>query len=108
VRHKRRGKINREIAFEMRISVSTVKRVWSYWLTQRVFANKKEGEKGEGAKRKGEGNNKRSKNEIKTRSEETGEGNRASIWRPHPPQPHPQLKKDWQRKSRGREEGSHT
>ena len=33
VRHKRRGKSNREIAFEMRVSVSTVKRVWSYWLT---------------------------------------------------------------------------
>ncbi|MHC1573865.1 MAG: hypothetical protein ACXQTJ_05420, partial [Candidatus Syntropharchaeales archaeon] len=24
---------DREIAFEMRVSVSTVKRVWSYWLT---------------------------------------------------------------------------
>ncbi|CAD7770509.1 Integrase core domain protein [Candidatus Methanoperedenaceae archaeon GB37] len=34
VRHKRRGKSNREIAFEMRVSVSTVKRVWSCWLTQ--------------------------------------------------------------------------
>ena len=33
MRHKRRGKSNREIAFEMRVSVSTVKRVWSYWLT---------------------------------------------------------------------------
>ena len=37
VRHKRRGKSNREIAFEMRVSVSTVKRVWSYWLTHREY-----------------------------------------------------------------------
>ncbi|MHC1567636.1 MAG: hypothetical protein ACXQTD_08025 [Candidatus Syntropharchaeia archaeon] len=51
MRHKKRGKSNREITFEMRVSVSTVKRVWLYWLTH-VFANKKE--KGEGAKRKGE------------------------------------------------------
>ena len=29
VRHKQKGKSNREIAFEMRVSVSTVKRVWS-------------------------------------------------------------------------------
>ena len=35
MRHKRRGKSNREIAIEMRVSVSTVKRVWSYWLTHR-------------------------------------------------------------------------
>ena len=37
VRHKRRGKSNREIAFEMRVSVSTVKRVWSYWITYREY-----------------------------------------------------------------------
>jgi len=37
MRHKRRGKSNREIAFEMRVSVSTVKRVWSYWLTHREY-----------------------------------------------------------------------
>ncbi len=37
VRHKRRGKSNREIAFEMRVSISTVKRVWSYWLTHREY-----------------------------------------------------------------------
>jgi len=37
VRHKRRGKTNREIAFEMRVSISTVKRVWSYWLTHREY-----------------------------------------------------------------------
>jgi len=35
VRHKQKGKSNREIAFEMRLSVSTVKRVWSYWLTHK-------------------------------------------------------------------------
>ena len=34
VRHKRRGKTN-EIAFERRVSISTVKRVWSYWLTHK-------------------------------------------------------------------------
>ena len=37
VRHKRRGKTNREIAFEMRVSISTVKRVWSYWLTHKEY-----------------------------------------------------------------------
>ena len=37
VRHKQRGKTNREIAFEMRVSISTVKRVWSYWLTHREY-----------------------------------------------------------------------
>jgi len=37
VRHKQRGKSNREIAFEMRVSISTVKRVWSYWLTHREY-----------------------------------------------------------------------
>jgi len=37
VRHKRKGKSNREIAFEMRVSISTVKRVWSYWLTHREY-----------------------------------------------------------------------
>jgi len=37
VRHKQRGKSNREIAFEMRVSVSTVKRVWSYWLTHKEY-----------------------------------------------------------------------
>ncbi|MBO8183491.1 MAG: hypothetical protein H0Z28_12000 [Archaeoglobus sp.] len=33
VRHKRKGKSNREIAFEVKVNPSTVKRVWSYWLT---------------------------------------------------------------------------
>ena len=37
VRHKQKGKSNREIAFEMRVSVSTVKRVWSYWLTHKEY-----------------------------------------------------------------------
>jgi len=37
VRHKQRGKTNREIAFEMKVSVSTVKRVWSYWLTHKEY-----------------------------------------------------------------------
>jgi putative transposase len=37
VRHKQRGKTNREIAFEMRVSISTVKRVWSYWLTHKEY-----------------------------------------------------------------------
>jgi len=37
VRHKQRGKSNREIAFEMRVSISTVKRVWSYWLTHKEY-----------------------------------------------------------------------
>jgi len=61
--------------------------------TRGVFANKKEGEKGEGVKRKGERNSKRGKNEIQTWSRETGEGNRASIWHwhPHPSQLHPQI-----------------
>jgi len=89
VLHKRRGKSNREIAFEMWVSVSTVK---SYWLTHGEYLPmRKRGERGEGVKRKGEGDNKRSKNEIQTWSEETGEGNRASIWHPHPSQPHPQM-----------------
>jgi len=56
VRHKRRGKSNREIAL-MRVSNSQEGMVLLAH-TWRVFANKKEGEKGEGAKRKGEGNNK--------------------------------------------------
>lgn len=30
-------KSNREIAFEMRVSISTVKRVWSYWLTHKEY-----------------------------------------------------------------------
>jgi len=34
VRHKLRVKTNREITFELRVCVSTEKRVWSYWLTQ--------------------------------------------------------------------------
>ena len=37
VRHKQRGKSNREIAFEMRVSISTVKRVWSYWLAYKEY-----------------------------------------------------------------------
>ena len=37
VRHKQRGKSNKELAFEMRVSVSTVKRVWSYWLTHKEY-----------------------------------------------------------------------
>ena len=37
VRHKRKGRSNREIAFEMRISVSTVKRVWSYRLMHKEY-----------------------------------------------------------------------
>jgi len=87
VRHKRRGKSNREIAFEMRVGVSTVK---SYWLAHGEYLPMRKRGKGEGAKRKGERNNKRSKNEIQTWSEEIGEGNRASIWRPHPSQLRPQ------------------
>ncbi|MHC1569092.1 MAG: hypothetical protein ACXQTT_05885, partial [Candidatus Syntropharchaeia archaeon] len=34
VRHKQKGKSNKEIVFEMRISVSTVK---SYWLTHKEY-----------------------------------------------------------------------
>ncbi len=37
VRHKMRGKSNKEIAFELRVSVSTVKRVWSYWLSHHEY-----------------------------------------------------------------------
>lgn len=33
IRHKRRGtKTNRRLAWELKISISTVKRVWTYWL----------------------------------------------------------------------------
>jgi len=53
VRHKRRGKSNREIAFEMRVSVSTVKRVWSYWLTHREYLSiRKRGRKVKGLSEK--------------------------------------------------------
>ena len=45
MRHKRREKSNRGIAFEMRVSVSTVK---SYWLTHGEYLPiRKRGEKGE-------------------------------------------------------------
>ena len=43
VRHKQRGKSNREIAFEMRVSISIVKRVWSYWLTHKEYLPIKRG-----------------------------------------------------------------
>lgn len=35
VRHKQKGSSNKEISFEMRVSPSTVKRVWSYWLSNK-------------------------------------------------------------------------
>jgi len=98
VRHKRRGKSNREIAFEMWVSVSIVK---SYWLTHGEYLPmRKRGEKGEGVKRKGEGDSKRSKNEIGARRLEKVIEQVYGIHIPHN-RIH-NLKKDWQRKNRRR------
>ena len=56
VRHRRR-KSSREIAFEMRVSVSTVKGA-GYCSHTGVFTDKEEGKEGEGVKRGEEGDHK--------------------------------------------------